>query len=130
MYGRELWEAEPESLSHVVIEDFERFRTAEALDLCRQAYKTLKDGGFLELSALNWTWCFQHYQACGVDDALANAIFGPGRLMVWDEPNLAMLLFKVGFYKLWTGNIPELPEWMFHVKAMKFRTAAALPTSV
>lgn len=101
----------PETLNTI-----DRWPRTHAAVVFRQAWERLPDHGILTMEVLDWDWVAHH----GVlSDEEASMLFGTQRWSTWDALTIVKALGDAGFYKVWTGHVPELPEHMLLVKALK-----------
>ena len=104
----------------VRLDDLETVMASEVVGVFQHAYRALRGGGMIELSFLDWAWCIQYSKDIrGTDQKLADALYDRPRKMVFDELFIIRMLFQAGFYKIWSGHVPELPEWLLYAKAVK-----------
>ena len=120
----ELFELESDSQDNVVLVDFDTVLFIELSVIAEEAFRVTKWDGVVEFSALNFDWIVRRWQQFGVDQVINDLIYEPPRATVWDEPVIVKSFFTAGFYKIWTGQVPGIPEWSFYTKALKYNISA------
>ena len=123
----ELPKLESESLTGIRLVDFEMLPMEATKEMLSHAFRALVPEGVLEFPVLSFAWCVEYYLVGrGIDTFLSQIMFGTERKAIWDEGAVVRALFDAGFYRLWTGRVPEYPEWMFYAKAVKLNKAKLL----
>ena len=104
----------------LVLRDLETLEMPHAKAVLKEAFRALALNGVIEFPILNFAWCVECYQVrMGTDERLSEILCTPNRRSVWDEKTVVRALFEAGFYRIWTGRVPEYPEWMMYCKALK-----------
>lgn len=100
----------------VTLTDIDRWPRSHAVTVLRRAWEMLPDHGILTMEVLDWDWVVNH----GVlSDEDASMLFSIQRWSTWDALTIVKALMEAGFYKVWTGHVPEIPDHMLLVKALK-----------
>lgn len=124
IHTEELFKLEPDSQDRLVLVDFDsNILFVELSVIAAEAFRVMKWGGVVEFSALNFEWLARRWQYFGMDQVINDLLFDPTRTAVWDEGSVVKTLFHAGFYKIWTGHTPEIPDWCFYTKALKLNTS-------
>lgn len=110
-----------ESSDNIHIVDFDGLSVEEGTEALRQAFRILRDHGVAEFEILDWDFIVAPALASRGNTAfISKYLFDKPRKAVWNGLSIAVILSKVGFFKAWTGHVPELPEHILLVKALKF----------
>lgn len=119
-----LWELADVSQQSLVVEYLWQITLLAAPVAASHALRVLKPGGTLEFSLPDFGQMISLYdRSMGVNEKLREALWSC-RGQVWDERGIAKVLLEAGFYRVWTGVVPEAqPCWMW-VKAIKFDPGA------
>lgn len=114
-----------ESSDDLWIDDFDLVSMAEADRALRESYRVVRDRGVVAFSVLDFGWLIKSYydRGGGTNQEMADLVFGQPRKALWDEVTIVQSLLGAGYYKAWTGHVPELPSHILLVKAIKLVTS-------
>ena len=104
----------------VLFSGFEYLDRGHAEKGLTEIFQMMKSGAVLEFPVTNFHYVVEAYLAAGgMLDEIVESLCQPNRRCIWDEGTVAKALLRIGFYKVWTGQVSEYPKAVSWVKAMK-----------
>lgn len=108
-------------MKELTLDDVDLYEPDAVREMIRTAYEKLEEGGVVDFYSLDFGAVVERYNiANGTPDVLSQWLLSRPIKSVWDERTIAREMLLAGFYRVWSGRVPERDTQYMYVKAMKF----------